>query len=364
MLSGVLDCSWMGAYENWFWFAMWLAGGVLGVMAVGFVWRCVLTPLTKKTRTRLDEMVLTPIRRPLQCMVFLAAVYVGSTAQLMPMAGAGGKVGWEVFEGVLYVLLVLAAAFGVHGMLRGAIDGYFPRGEGGPGEEARGYLGSILRMAAKVLLFFMVLMILFEHFKVPVASLLATAGIASLAVALAAQETLANLIAGVALLVDRPFKAGDRIQLTSGQTGDVIEIGLRSTRVLSYDDSSVITIPNSEVAKAQIINLNAPTANVKIRCMIGVAYGTDVRKAKVILQEIMSAHPSVGRQPPPVVYFTEFAEAAMHLQMEYRVIDYREKSRVQDELNVAILDRFAAEGIAFPQRDLNVRLYRMEKGQG
>jgi MscS family membrane protein len=111
------------------------------------------------------------------------------------------------------------------------------------------------------------------------------------------------------------------------------------------------------VAKSQITNFSAPNPYVTIRQKIGVAYRSDLRKVKSILIEIMRGNGEVLPDPAPAVFFTEFGDSALNLLMICWVADYRNRLRITDELNMAIKDRFEAEGIEipFPQRTVHVR---------
>ena len=98
----------------------------------------------------------------------------------------------------------------------------------------------------------------------------ASAGLVGLALALAARETIANFFGGINILIDRPFRTGDYIILDSGERGEVIEVGLRSTRINTRDDVQ-ISIPNSVITDAKIINENVPENRFRVRIKIDVA---------------------------------------------------------------------------------------------
>jgi len=348
--------------EGIVWFVAWTAAAMLAAQAAAWLCGSVLMRLAKRTRTDLDESLLAATRAPLRILVLLAVLNLGSSVSLGRLPEVVGHPSWPILTGVLYVGLVLAAAWAA-GQAVSAVAKWYAARLGARGADAAGaQFVSLFRKVAQLLVFFIAMTVIFEHFDVQITALLATAGIASLAVAFAAQETLSNMIAGFALMADRPFKVGDRIQFADGRIGDVIEVGLRSTRMLSFDNT-VISMPNAEVAKSQVINFSAPDSRVKLRSTIGVAYGSDVRKAKAILADIMNAHPDVLKQPPPAVYFSAFADSSLTLLMVCWVADYREQFRIVDELNLAIKDRFEAEGISipFPQRD--VHLYTVRGGQ-
>ncbi|MCD6219153.1 mechanosensitive ion channel family protein, partial [Candidatus Calescamantes bacterium] len=267
----------------------------------------------------------------------------------------GKSVGIKFISGIFYSATVLLISYLVYAVFKVFIDWYLekiaPRTETHLDEEFLPLLNRLL----KILIFFIAVIIILSHFKVNITGFLATAGIASLAVAFAAQETLANLIAGFTIMVDKPFRLGDRVQLPSGEIGDVVDIGLRSTKILSFDHN-IIVIPNSEVTKAQLVNYSYPNPRFKIRSTLGVAYGSDMEKVKRILQEILNKNPSVLDDPPPQVFFTEFGDSSLNLLIVYWISDYRDKFRIIDEINMEIDRKFSEEGIVipFPQRDIHI----------
>lgn len=111
----------------------------------------------------------------------------------------------------------------------------------------------IVRRLLKVILWIVALLIVLPLYGINISALITTLGVSSLAVALAAQDTIANIISGFMIMVDRPFRLGDKIKIPSGEVVDVLEIGIRRSKFLSQDKAIVI-VPNLELSKSKIIN--------------------------------------------------------------------------------------------------------------
>ncbi len=177
--------------------------------------------------------------------------------------------------------------------------------------------------------------------------------IGGLVIAFAAQDTLANFFAGVQILLDRPFREGDRIEIKEEQTwGDVIEIGLRTTKIRTRDNRMVI-VPNAVIGTNPVINHSYPDDEYRLLIEVGVAYGTDVAKAKEVIQEAVRGVEGVQDRPVQVL-FLAFGESQLTLHVRYWIHHYLETRFVEDRVNTAIYNGLNAAGIEipFPQRVL------------
>ncbi len=191
--------------------------------------------------------------------------------------------------------------------------------------------------------------------QVNLTPLFASAGIVGIAVAIAAKDTLANLFGGISIFMDRPYKISDYIILDSGERGEVVDIGIRSTRIMTRDDV-LITIPNSIMANAKIINESAPLPRFRIRVPVGVAYGSDLKHVEELLVQISLNNPNVSPQPEPRSRVRRFGPSSVDFELLCWVRDPRLKGRVVHELLQAIYSTFEKEGIAipFPQHDIRI----------
>jgi MscS family membrane protein len=216
---------------------------------------------------------------------------------------------------------------------------------------------SLLHNAMKVIVVALTVYFLFLAWNIDVTAWLASAGIVGLALSFAAKDTLSNLFAGVSIVMDAPYKAGDFIILDTGERGVVTDIGLRSTRILTRDDVE-ITVPNGIIGNGKIINeAGGPPSQHRIRVSVGVAYGSDIDHVIDVLAKVASDHPEVLASPEPRVRFRQFGESSLDFELLGWIAKPVDRGRVSHELNCSVykaLNKNSIE-IPFPQRDLYVR---------
>jgi small-conductance mechanosensitive channel len=313
--------------------------------------------LAKKTTTTIDDQLLRASTKPFGILVVLVGLNYTVNA-FSPFLSEGLN---KHIDGVLYVLIVTLTSLWVMRLFTGFFNWYAEvialRTESTADDE---FIPLINRLT-KIVIGTITIIIILKHFNQDVQSLVVSLGVGSLAIALAAQETLSNMIAGFVIMTDRPFRMGDRIELSDGKVGDVYQIGLRSTKLLTFDNTLVI-VPNSEIVKERVINRSYPDPLIRVRIDVGVSYNSDIDQVKAILTETFKNHPDILEEPEPKAYFLEFGDSSLNFMVQGRVDSWKKQFTVSDELRGMIIKRFRQEGIEipFPQRDIWVRTQPLE----
>lgn len=198
---------------------------------------------------------------------------------------------------------------------------------------------------------------LLQTWKLNLAPWLASAGVVGIAVGLAARESLANLFAGFSLIADSPYKLGDYVVLDTGERGAITKVGMRSTRLVTRDDVE-ITIPNSQMADAKIVNESGgPWVKSRIRLKVGVAYGSDVDQVVEVLERVAKEREAVCANPAPRVRMRGFGDSSLDFELLCWIDQPAERGLISHQLYMDIYKALAREDIEipFPQRDLWMR---------
>jgi small-conductance mechanosensitive channel len=193
--------------------------------------------------------------------------------------------------------------------------------------------------------------IVLDRFGMNITSILTVLGAGSLAIGFAAQDTLSNMISGFIIMIDRPFRVGDRIRIPTGEVGDVFEIGLRSTKILDFDNNLVV-VPNNDLVNTRIVNYGYPRGEIRLTIEISVAYGVDIDRVKMIMIDAAASHPDVLKDPAPEVFLMKLADWSINFTLFCRVPDFKLQFRTSEALRISIYNALnkAKIEIPFPQQ--------------
>ncbi len=304
---------------------------------------------TRFTRTDIDDKIIDVIHRP----IFYSIILVGSAYAISTLKPAANVIFYA--HGVIYSMItVIWCAAGIR-ISDALISFAVHRGSDITGLSKD--IAPLTENVSKTVILVASLMIVLSIWEINITPLLASAGIVGAAVAFAAKDTIANFFGGISVFADKPFKIGDYIVLDEGERGEVVEIGIRSTRIKTRDDI-LIAIPNSIIANSKIINESAPVPNFRVRIPVAVSYGTDIALTEKTLLDIAGANQNVLKEPVPRVRFREFGDSSLNFELLCWTREPALRGLTIHELNCRIYERFNEIGIKFPFPQRDVHLYQ------
>ena len=314
-----------------------IAGFYLLSRLVQLVLAKIGTRLCAFTESDLDDRILARVSGPAMLLVNCAGLYLAIKRLPFPE-----KIG-VIASGFLFVVNIAILTTIAYRVMDEMLQRY---GSRVAGAEVSRQIMPLVEKLCTIFLVLIALIITLKHFNYDILSLVTALGVGSLAIGLAAKDTLANMISGFTLMIDRPFRIGDRIQLGT-QVGDVVDIGLRSTKIKGMDNTFLI-IPNAELCNSTLINLAFPDLRGKGRVNIGIGYGSEVSKAKELLGQCAAGVPDVLSDPPPEAFFANFGDSALNLSLFFWVADHTKIFATTDQINCAIAKCFQDNSITIP----------------
>ncbi|MFA4859882.1 mechanosensitive ion channel family protein [Methanoregula sp.] len=327
--------------------------GVLLALIVRFIVRW-LEAKAGETDTKLDDIIIAAIGTPVQVAIIAVAVYYAiSSFGILP-----GTLQFILDPKYVTAFYIVIGAWIISSFLHDIIAIYghelAERSEGDWDDR----LVELLELIVKWLVWFGALMAILSVFEVNITPFLAGAGIAGLAVALAAQDIISNFFGGAIITIDKPFKVGDRVRVDQ-YYGDVINVGPRSTRIKTLD-YQIVTIPNNKITTNVIVNYSEPDEKLRITIPVSVAYGTGVDLVKKILleitQDVIRTTDYILAEPTPKVFFVEFSDSSLKFILYVWARKYNLPDEIKDSINSRIAARFAEAGIEIPFPQMEVRL--------
>jgi MscS family membrane protein len=175
---------------------------------------------------------------------------------------------------------------------------------------------------------------------------------------LAAQDTLSDAISGIVILMDQPFRVGDRIEISGlGTWGDVVQLGARTTRIRTRDNRMVI-VPNSTIGKSQVVNYSYPDPQYCVQMDIGIGYGMDIEQTRQLIIDTLQHVEGVLPSRPVDALYNEMGDSAMMFRVRWWIESYEDTRRTYDRVNTALQHALDENGIAmpYPTHSLDLRV--------
>ena len=328
-----------------------------GALALAFIVRLlfvrVIALVTRRTATDVDNRIATELRGPVIWTIILVGVIIAYHEFQAPE-----QVSYFVL-GIIETILALIWAMTLMRIGRILL------------EVVSGMVDKIKWIEPRTLpLFDMVLTVVavggFLYafciaWSIPLTSWLASAGVLGIAVGFAAKDTLSNLFSGIFIVADTPYKVGDYVVLDNTIRGEVLEIGMRSTRLLTRDDIEV-TVPNAVIGNAQIVNeTGGPHEKMRVRVKVEAAYGSDADQVEKVLLGCVGGIDHITNDPAPRVRFRAFGASGLVFELLAWVEKPVYRGRVLHALNNKVYRAFNQAGIEIPYAKQDVYVKEMPR---
>ncbi len=312
--------------------------------------------LVKSTNTTFDDALVDASRAPIYMLAVVLAFDIAlDRLSFLPES-------WSTWLGdVFYILYFVIGLTFAWRFVINFFDWYGQEIADKTETDLDEQLFPFFRRVALIVLCSIALITLLSHFDVDISAMVATLGIGSLAIALAAQDALSDTISGFLIMIDRPFRIGDRIQIMDLNTwGDVLDIGLRSSRIRTRDNRLVI-VPNSQIGKSLVVNYSYPSDEYRLQVHVSVAYGTNVELARETIIEAVRTVEGVLPERKVEALFLEFGASGLIFRVRWWLDSYVDTRQMFDRVNTAVYNALGEAGINIPNQQVDVH-HKIDSG--
>ncbi len=322
----------------------------LGLRIAFFVLEKILLKVTIKTKSDVDDLIMKKSSKPITYILLLVTLRLtlGRLALAENISG--------VLSNLIYSLIVIFIGYLAYVLVDLGVIRALKRVTAKTKSKLDDSIAVLVHSVLKISLFIVAVLYILNIWGVEILPLLGALGVAGLAVALALQPVLANIFSGASVVMDKSVGVGDLIYLDNETKGKVVKVGLRSTKIVSFDNEYFI-VPNTKLAESVIQNVALPEPKSRVVIPFGVEYGSDVDKVKeIVMKEIRSLKNFVD-DPTPDVSFREMGDSALLFKAYFYVDDFGDRFSSKDEANTKIYKALnkAGIGIPFPQMDVHLK---------
>jgi len=320
---------------------------VIGIMA--FIVKKIFIKATLKTETNLDDLIIKQMNKPIIYLLFLTGVRF-TLERISDVTELG--IALEIINS----LIVLGGFYLLYVIFDLSFSRAWRRFAKRTKRKPNDALIQLTNVTLKIILVIGGLIYVLSLWGVEIGPLLAGVGIGGIAIAFALQSSLGNIFGGISIILDKSIRVGDVINLEGGTSGRVTHVGLRSTKILSWDNEDLI-VPNSKLSESVIHNVAMPEPKSRVVIPFSVAYGSNIEKVKkIVLVELKKIKGFVDN-PEPAVRFLEMGNSSLNFKAYFFVESYEVRFAGIDEANTKIYNALNKAGIEipFPQMDVHLK---------
>ncbi|WP_029902602.1 mechanosensitive ion channel family protein [Prevotella sp. 10(H)] len=334
---------WGNSLENWGISILIIIGAFVVAKLVALFFKRVVSNLTKKTNTRLDDIIYESVESPILFGIMLIGIWIAIHRLVYP----DGFV--RAVDSAYKILIVLNITWLVGRLAGNLLDVYW----GSKSHTQR--MMPVVKRTLLVLVWIVGLVMALSNVGVNIGALLGTLGIGGIAFALAAQDTVKNIFGAFTILTDKPFSIGDTIRIDNFE-GSIVDIGVRSTKMRDYDNR-IVTFPNYKIADASIINITVePMRRVVMK--VGLTYDTTAEKMKEAMNLLKDVPSKVQYISPDnvVVNFSDYTDSALVITFIYFIQKEGDIGKATSDVNMEVLTSFNNAGLnfAFPSQTIYI----------
>ncbi len=319
----------------------WLAQGIFKKMA-------------KKTKTRLDDLIISKVKPPF--VYFM--VFIGLDAALKPLDLQG-----TYLNRIIDTVVIIAIMYMIKELIDVLLEVWVLEFAKKTKSKLDDSLLPLFQKFSKVLLAIISIVWALKAWGVDIGPFLASMGIAGVVLGFALKDSLANIFGGIAIILDRNLELGDKIQLESGELGLVQEVGLRSTKITTFDNE-LLVIPNGQMANSKIHNFTKPNINNRVTVEFGVEYGSDIKHIKDLAMDLVKKTRGIMSKPKPSVIFFEMGDFSLKFKVFFWVEDYNNVYPKKFEYMEKLYNRLNKEKIGIPYPTQTVNLNKPKECSG
>jgi len=352
--TGLAGESFLGlTVENWINLGASILIVVLGYLVGRWLILSVLRRMVRRTETEVDDQLLKALGSGIAWLVAIIALNLATRRLVFVSAEVK-----TVLSDLYFLLGLFVVVRVVLRVIRLADKMVTERATQQGRRDELAPVIALLARVGRLVVVVIGLIIALSRLGIDVTAFAAALGVGGLALSLAAKDTIADAISGFIILTDRPFRIGDRIEIEKiGTWGDVVDIGLRTTRIRTRDNRMVI-VPNSTIGSNQVINYSYPDPRYRIETHVRVGYGSEIEKVRNIIIDTVQHVEGVLQDMPVDALYIEMGDSAMVFRVRWWIESYVDTRRMFDRVHTALQQALDAAGIdlPFPTQTLDVRL--------